>query len=151
MTDLFLLGSDETLLNVLPVDDIPDSLEILGAKGTIQIVVSVLKYTNKTNDNHVSVQPKIKRDGSLTSEIIWISIYLPDVNSEQWDEFGERVLVWFGEDFNAVLGRVVSEPSPTGALNGQRSGAQIALQLINRTEVLCDILGEVRSGSRWSS
>lgn len=64
----------------------------------------------------------------------------PDINSDNWGEVSEWVLVSGSSDFKTLGLLVVAEPSPAGALDSSGSRVYFAFKGVEAAEVLVDLL-----------
>ena len=101
LSSSFNLGSDETLLNLLPVDDSPHVLKILWSRILVVKIVSVLPNVDSNHWHKVRVQ------------------------------VGDHILVCSGSKTESILVFVVDEPSPSRALNRGRSCVELGQEVVN--------------------
>lgn len=102
------LGGSETLLGLLPVDDLPHLFEVLGARVLVVKVVGVLPDVNVHDRDKVRAHIR------------------------------DQVLVDGGTEVEGLLSLVVDEPAPAGALNGGGACVEDADELLHATPALDD-------------
>jgi hypothetical protein len=156
------LGLGETGLSLLPVDDVPDGVEVGG--------LDVLLQTGKK----VLEEPGEKVKERKVTRVVKVESVLPHVDTEEGNVAEERVLVSGGDSLELhrrkesvnialfdeksggtathLLGRgVVAEPRPSGTLNAESSGVDGLLEALESAKVLLDLVGEGTGRGEGSS
>lgn len=67
---------------------------------------------------------------------------LPNINANQGMVRCKRILVFGGDNFDSLIKRIKSDPSPTWSLNSSGSLVKVLLELLNTSKVLVDCLLE---------
>ena len=94
----------KSLLGSLPVDDLPELLEVLCLVGAMSDVPRVL----------------------------------PHVDTDEWDVRQEWVLVLCSDNVKGLCVWVVTQPSPSRALNGSSLSGHLLLEVLKRSVLLGD-------------
>lgn len=110
------LVDQESLLGLLPADNVPDGLEVVDLDVLVLQVVGVL----------------------------------PSVNGHQWHQWaGDGVLVGGGDHLQlAAVLLVLDNEGPAGTLDASQLGVGDGLQVVERAELLVDLLGKL-AVQRW--
>lgn len=121
----------EALLSGLPVDDVPDGVEVLG------LAVLVLEASK-------IVSGRGRIDGGAFDLLVGV---LPGINTKDRSELAnDSVLVSVGLDLNSTSLSVLDQPSPARTLNAGQSSVELLLHGVEAAEVRVDGLGE---SARW--
>jgi len=96
---------------------------------------------------------------SLDVQVLKIKGVLPDVDADDRNMAQQRILISGRDDFELIVFRVKSKPTPTRTLNGRSGGVELLLQVVEASKGLVDRVFERTSfqnttvafvdGCRW--